>query len=137
MALVPERGINGPNGPNAPVAVPVGSTTVNTTNPNAFAVNVTPTNSVSNAAITNVKVNGVTVGSVGGVAYLVPAGATFQTTYASGTTTYATSGNGGSPVIVSQYPFTDPVFQNFNAQQYLNYGTGTGPGGTPLVQEDT
>jgi hypothetical protein len=61
----------------------------------------------------------VTVGSVGGVAYVVPANATFQTTYASGTTIYTTSGSGGTPVVISQYPFTDPVFQNFTAQQYV------------------
>jgi hypothetical protein len=133
----PQGGVNGPNSPVAPQGVPLGATTVNTTNPNAFSVVVTPTNSVSNASITNVKVNGTTVGSVGGIAYGVPAGGTSACTYSTGTTTYATSGNGGSPVIVSQYPFTDPVFQNFNAQQYLNYGTGTGPGGGATIQEGT
>jgi hypothetical protein len=46
-------------------------------------------------------------------------------------------GNGVSPVNPGVYPFTDPVFQQFNAQQYLNYGTGIGPGGAPIVQEDT
>jgi hypothetical protein len=134
MAIVPERGINGPNGPNAPLAVPVGATTVNTTNPNAFAVNVTPTNSVSNATTTNVSVNNVTVASVGGVTVTVPAGGTIKCTYAAGTTTYPIT---PIPVNPAAYPFTDPVFQQFTAQQYLNYGVGSGPGGTPIVQEDT
>jgi hypothetical protein len=125
-----QAGILGPNGPDAPAAVPVGATTVNTTNPNAFAVNVTPSNSVSNATITNVKVNGTTVGAVGGVAYAVPANATFQTTYASGTTTYATAGAPGlSAVNTGQYPYTDPVFQMFTVQQYLTQ-TGVNPSGT-------
>jgi hypothetical protein len=137
MAVVPERGILGPFGPDAPQGVPVGATTVNTTNPNAFAVTVTPTNSVSNATITNVKVNGVTVGAVGGVPYTVPANGTISCTYASGTTTYVTTGNGVSPSIVSQYPFTSAEFQNYTAQQNLNYGTGVGPGGGPQIQEDT
>lgn len=115
-----QTGILGPYGPDAAAPVPVGLTTVNSTNPNPYAVNVTPSNSVSNATITNVKVNGVTVGAVGGVAYVVPGNATFQTTYASGTTTYVTAANpGGSAVNPTVYPYTDPVFQNFTAQQYL------------------
>lgn len=140
MALVPPQGgINGPNGPNAPVAVPVGATTVNTTNPNPFAVNITPANSVSAATITSVSVNNVQVATVGGVTVTVPPGGTIKCTYSSGTTTYPLVV--GNPYAVAlnpqQYPFTDPVFQQFQVQQYLNYGTGTGPGGSPIVQEDT
>jgi hypothetical protein len=115
-----QAGINGPFGPDAPAAVPVGATTVNSTNPNAFAVNVTPSNSVTQATITNVSVNNVTVAAVGGVTVTVPANGTIKCTYASGTTTFVTSGNpGASPVVTGQYPYTDPVFQNFTVQQYL------------------
>lgn len=119
--LAPQAGILGPNGPNAPAPVPVGATTVNTTNPNQFAVNVTPTNSVSNATITSVSVNNVQVATVGGTLILVPAGGTIKCTYASGTLTYPiVAGNPqANPVTTGQYPYTDPVFQNFTAQQYL------------------
>lgn len=116
-----QAGILGPYGPNAPQPVPVGATTVNTTNPNAFAVNVTPTNSVSAATITSVSVNNVQVATVGGTLILVPAGGTIKCTYASGTLTYPiVAGNPqANPVTTGQYPYTDPVFQNFTAQQYL------------------
>jgi hypothetical protein len=77
--------------------VPVGAT-VNTTNPNSFAVNVTPTNSVSNATVTSVSVNNTQVATTGGVTVLVPAGGTIKCTYAAGTTTYnLTAGNGRHP----------------------------------------
>lgn len=125
MAVVARDGyqvsVPGTNGvvgsPRSPLGVPVGATTVNSTNPNNFPVWVIPNNSTSAATITNVKVGGTTVGAVGGVAYLVGAGATFQTTYASGTTTYVTYGTGLQAA--TDYPFTDPMFQNFTVQQYL------------------
>jgi hypothetical protein len=118
--LAPQAGILGPNGPDAPAAVPVGATTINTTNPNPFAVNVTPSNTTSNATITNVSVNNVTVQSAGGITVTVPANGTIKCTYASGTTTYVTSGNpGASPVVTGQYPYTDPVFTQFTVQQIL------------------
>lgn len=119
--LAPQAGILGPNGPNAPAPVPVGATTVNTTNPNQFAVNVTPTNSVSNATITSVSVNNVQVATVGGVTVLVPIGGTIKCTYASGTLTYplAVGNPQANPVNTAQYPYTDPVFTQFTAQQFL------------------
>lgn len=137
MAIVPPQGgILGPYGPNAPQPVPVGATTINTTNPNAFAVNVTPTNSVSNATITSVSVQNVQIATAGGIAVTVPPGGTIKCTYASGTTTYATTG-GAATINPQVYPFTDAVFQSYTAQQNLNYGVGTGPGGGPIVQEDS
>lgn len=125
-----QAGVNGPFGPDGPQGVPVGATTVNTTNPNAFAVNVTPTNSVSNATITSVSVNNVQVQTAGGITVVVPANGTIKCTYSSGTTTYTTLGNAGaSPVNTGQYPFTDPVFQTFQVQQYLTQ-TGVNASGT-------
>jgi hypothetical protein len=121
-------GENGPFGPDAPQAVPVGLTTVDTTNPNPFAVYVTPTNSVSAATITSVSVNDTQVGTVGGVPILLPAGAKIKCTYTSGTLTYPLVPN-AIPVNTGQYPFVDPVFQNFTVQQYLTQ-TGVLASGT-------
>jgi hypothetical protein len=119
--LAPQAGILGPYGPDAPQPVPVGATTVNTTNPNPFAVNVTPTNTVSNATITSVSVNNTQVATVGGTVVLVPAGGTIKCTYASGTLSYPiAAGNPQAvPVMTGYYPFTDPVFTQYTAQQNL------------------
>jgi hypothetical protein len=129
--LAPQAGILGPYGPDAPQPVPVGATTVNTTNPNPFAVNVTPTNSVSNATITSVSVNNTQVATAGGTPVLVPAGGTIKCTYGSGTTTYSiVAGNPqASPISPGLYPYTDPVFTQFTAQQFLTQ-PGVNPSGT-------
>jgi hypothetical protein len=118
----------GPNGPQAPLPVPVGSTTVDTTNPNPFPVVVTPKNTTSNATITSVSINDTQVQTTGGVAVTVPPGGKIKCTYASGTTTYPIT-VGAIPVLMGQYPFTDPVFQNFTTQQYLTQ-TGVNASGT-------
>lgn len=120
MAVTPEQG------PGGFVPVPLAATTVNSTNPNAFPVNVT----ISGGTVTSVSVGGTATGTGPGV-YTVPGGGTFKASY-TGSPSLVTS-----PCPVSSYPFTSAVFQTFTAQQYLQYGTGSGPGGTPLVQEDT
>lgn len=120
MAVVPEQG------PGGFVPVPLAATTVNSTNPSAFPVNVT----ISGGTISSVSVNNAVVGTGAGI-YTVPGGGTFKATY-TGSPTLTTS-----LTPVSSYPFTTAEFQTFTDQQYLQYGTGSGPGGTPLVQEDT
>jgi hypothetical protein len=118
--LAPQAGVLGPFGPDAPQGVVPAATTVNSTNPNAFAVNVTPVSSVSNATITSVSVNGTQVATVGGTAVVVPANGTIKCTYGSGTLSYTTLGNSGAtPINYGQYPYTDPVFTQFTAQQNL------------------
>jgi hypothetical protein len=103
-----------------PQAVPVSATTVNSTNPNNFGVNVTVTNSVSAATISSISINNVQVATVGGGTYVLPGNGTIKCTYASGTTTYVTAGNPGlTPIYTGQYPFTDPIFQQYTAQQNL------------------
>lgn len=57
-----------------------------------------------------------TVGAAAGT-YLVPAGGTISCIYGSGTVTYVTTATGIAPP--TGYPYSDPIFQNFNVQQYL------------------
>ena len=124
----PHAGENGPFGPDAPQPIPVGATTVNTTNPNPFAIYVVPANTVSSATITSVSVNNTQVQTAGGIGVIVPAGGTLKCTYASGTTTYPITPN-AIPVNTGQYPYIDPIFQNFQVQQYLTQ-TGVNASGT-------
>src|ERR1700733_2978936 len=106
MAVVPARG------PESFVPVPLAATTVNSTNPNAFPVNVT----ISGGTVTSASVGGTVTGTGPGI-YAVPGGGTFKATY-TGSPTLTTS-----LAPVSNYPFTDLVFQTFTAQQFLQYGT--------------
>lgn len=115
-----QTGAAGTGSPRAPIGVPTAATTVASTNPNNFPVYVTV--STSAATVTVIAVNGVTVPGVTATTtvpatVLVPGSGTITCTYASGAITYKTYST-GLPA-ANDYPFTDPVFQNFTVQQYL------------------
>jgi hypothetical protein len=120
MAVVPEQG------PLSFVPMTLAATTVNSTNPNVFAVSV---QLAGGTTITSVSVNNAVVGTSGGV-YTVPGSGTFKATYTGSPSLYT------SVAPAATYPFTSAEMQNYTAQQNLSYGTGTGPGGSPIIQED-
>jgi hypothetical protein len=120
MAVVPEQG------PLSFVPMTLAATTVNSTNPNAFGVSVQITGSTASS----VSVNNTVAGTAAGT-YTVPGSGTFKATY-TGSPTLTTS---VAPAVTC--PFTSAEFQNYTAQQSLNYGTGVGPGGGPQIQEDS
>lgn len=106
--------------PSSPLNVPVGASTVASTNPNNFPVYCTI--STSAVTVTVIAVNGVTLSGITATTtvpatIVLPAAATLTLTYASGTVTIKTFGTGLQAA--NDYPLTDPVFQNFTVQQYL------------------
>lgn len=107
----------------APLPVPLGATGVNSANPNPFPVYVI----VAGGTITaNTVVNGVSTGVHAGT-FLVNPGGTVNITYSSALTLTTTATGLSSP---AAYPLSDPVFQNFTAQQYLTVGGAVNPGAT-------
>jgi hypothetical protein len=93
---------------------------VSSTNPNVFVVSV----QITGGTVTSVSVNNTVAGTSGGV-YTVPGGGTFKATY-TGSPTLTTS-----VAPAATYPFTSAEFQNYTAQQNLQYGTN------PTIQQDT
>jgi hypothetical protein len=113
MAVIPEQG------PLSFTPMALAATTVNSTNPNIFAVSV----QITGGTVTSVSVNNTVAGTSGGV-YTVPGGGTFKATY-TGSPTLTTS-----VAPAATYPFTSAAMQNYTAQQNLIYGVGpTLPGG--------
>lgn len=122
MAVVAPQGyVLGGAGPLAPLQVPLGATGVNSANPNNFPVYV----KVTGGTVSNITVNGVSQTPTSGT-FLLNAGANLNITY-SVAPTVATYSTGLTPA--NSYPFTDPVFQTFTVQQYLQV-PGVNPSGT-------
>jgi hypothetical protein len=109
---------------NIPLAIPLGLTTVNSVNPNAFGVYL----QVAGGTVTNITVNGVSQGAVVTGTFLVNPSANVNLTYSVAPTTFKTY-SAGLPQ-ANTYPFTDPVYQKFTVQQYL-----TQPGVNPATTD--
>src|SRR5487761_1655785 len=100
---------------SVPLAIPLGATTVNSTNPNSFGVFLKI--AAGTATIFNSTIAGTSQGAVIAGTFLVPASGTVNLTYSGGTPVLTTFSTGLTPPV--SYPFTDPVFQNFTVQQFL------------------
>lgn len=124
MAVIAPQGfVVGPGaGPSSPLAIPLGATTVNSTNPNNFPVYLT----IAGGTVTVITINGTATGVTSGTFLVNPSGLV-NLTYSVAPTTFRTISTGLTPA--NSYPFTDPVFQLFTVQQNLQV-TGVNPAGT-------
>lgn len=93
-------------------------------NLNNFPVTITLT--LTTGTISQVKVNTVLVGVTAGQ-YQVPANGTYSVTWSTAPPTVTTT-QLAAPINTSSYPWIDPVYQNFQVQQYLTVAGVTASG---------
>jgi hypothetical protein len=101
--------------PSSPLSIPLGATTVNSTNPNNFPVylKIAP----GTATISNITIGGISQGAVVAGTFMVPANGNVNLSYTVSTPILTTFSTGLTPA--TSYPFTDPNYQQFHVQQYL------------------
>jgi hypothetical protein len=81
---------------------------------------------LTTGTISQVKVNTVLVGVTAGQ-YQVPANGTYSVTWSTAPPTVTTT-QLAAPINTSSYPWIDPVYQNFQVQQYLTVAGVTASG---------